>query len=270
MGCTKSKELSVLEKYAAEASENDGEATVNPLSSPPLRSSLRLSSTNPPKSPNSLMHRMSSFSRKRGSSATEQQRKGSIPEEPIVKIPPQFLFTGRRFKKHHNSSLSEFAGVPQGRILKLMENGEIVWFKAGSCAGTPERHEAKVPDGSFSLSQIKSIEMGTPSKKSIKNQERCFSIVGVGKTLNFEAEDSGVAAQWFEALSDHLKYGELSSINLDSDLDAESLNNSIRLQKQERRASERERAYSKHSAEREKLRAARASSIGRASVYNSK
>ena len=90
-------------------------------------------------------------------------------------------------------------------------------------------------------------------------QTCCFSIVASTRSLNLEAESAEVARQWCSALQDHMKYGMLASIDLGEDLEAE--------QKQARKAVERERAYSAHKADRDKLKQARESSAQRASVF---
>ena len=174
MGCKNSKSLSVLERYKQESESAGYEEpeTTNPMS-PPIRTSLRLSIPGSKDSKEkserggsggdggkSFAHRMSTFTeRLRGSSVDKNQASDAASSGPQIKPPPSFLFTGRRFRKHHNSSFAEMTGMGQGRILKLVSSGEIVWYKTKRCEGVPERGEASEPDGSFKLEVVKHIQV---------------------------------------------------------------------------------------------------------------
>ncbi|GMI26282.1 hypothetical protein TeGR_g6462 [Tetraparma gracilis] len=264
MGCGRSKQLSVLETLAAEK-EREQEEVENPMSSPPLMTKLSLTSSpspSPASSPNrqSLAQRMSVFGERLRGSSLDKKAAASEPE-PIMKPPPAFLFVGRRFRKHHRSTFAELAGLGQGRILKLeSKHGSLVWYKSSQCVGVPEPDESLSPDGAFKLEQVVRVELGCEDKPSL-NQSLCFTVVGEARSLYLEAESPAVATEWCTALQDHLKHGMLASVDLGDTMSAEAE------EQQHRKSVERERAYSKHKEDRDKLRAARVSSAQRASVF---
>ncbi|GMH69830.1 hypothetical protein TL16_g05253, partial [Triparma laevis f. inornata] len=158
-----------------------------------------------------------------------------------------------------------------GRMLKLTKEGNLAWYKTGAATGVPEAAEGGgVEDGVFSISLVKRIERGYKTTVFATTGEEgkscfCFSIITSERTLDLEAESEEVRNEWCNALEKHLQHGlAMEDIELGGDLSVVMTPDEKRAKRQE----ERDKAYNKHSADREKLRRARTSSQQRASTYN--
>ncbi len=202
------------------------------------------------------------------------KRKSSVESKVKFKETPAFLFVGRRFKKHHKRMYSS-TFTTNGRILKLNDEGDLIWFRCTSVHGLPSDaiNDAKI-DGSVKFEEILRISQGfkTPvfAKTGVKGKELfCFSIITKLRTLDLEAETTELCYQWVQALNDVKKNGIVLPASDDED-DGTPSTPKKNLQSrfevaQQLREEEKQKAINKHSAERDKLRRIRTHSAARAS-----